>query len=95
MRRVAAELQINPMSLYHYIGGKDDLAALMDDALMAETIVPDEELPADWREAVIAIARRTRAVFLRHRWVLAALHGTARPPGRRSPPTRGGTSSSN
>lgn len=75
MRRVAAELRINPMSLYHYIGGKDDLAALMDDALMAETIVPEEELPADWREAVMAIARRTRAVFLRHPWALAALHG--------------------
>ena len=79
MRRVAAELGASPMSLYHYIAGKDDLVALMDDALMAETVVPDDELPADWRQAVATIARRTHAVFLRHPWALAALHGKNAP----------------
>lgn len=80
MRRVAAELATAPMNLYHYIGGKQDLLALMDDALMGETIVPDDELPADWREAIALIARRTRTVFLRHPWALAALHGHNAPP---------------
>jgi AcrR family transcriptional regulator len=75
IRRVAAELDTSPMSLYHYIERKDDLVALMDDALMAETVIPDDELPEDWRQAVATIARRTRTVFLRHPWALAALHG--------------------
>lgn len=75
MRRVAAELQASPMSLYHYVDGKNDLVALMDDALLEEALVPAGELPSGWRDAVAAIARRTREVFLRHPWALAALHG--------------------
>jgi AcrR family transcriptional regulator len=73
MRRVAAELGAATMSLYHYVRNKDDLVALMDDALMAEVLVPDGELPADWRGAVAAVARRTRAVLVRHPWALVAL----------------------
>ena len=77
MRRVAADLGAGTMSLYHYIRGKDDLIALMDDALMGESLIPDEELPDDWREALAAIARRTRDVFLRHPWALHSLQGEA------------------
>jgi AcrR family transcriptional regulator len=77
MRRVAAELGAGTMSLYHYVRDKQDLIALMDDALMGEVHVPDEELSSDWREAVMAIASRTRAVFVRHPWALAALQGEA------------------
>lgn len=75
MRRVAAELGASPMSLYHYLGGKDDLVALMDDALLGETVLPAAELPSGWREGLAALTRRTREVFLRHSWALAALHG--------------------
>jgi AcrR family transcriptional regulator len=77
MRRVAAELGAGTMSLYHYIRGKDDLVALMDDALMGESLVPDDELPDEWREALAAIARKTREVFLRHAWALHSLQGEA------------------
>ncbi len=75
MRRVAAELGASPMSLYHYLDGKDDLVALMDDALLGETLVAPRELPPGWREGLAVLARRTREVFLRHPWALAALHG--------------------
>lgn len=77
MRRVAAELGAGTMSVYHYIRGKEDLVALMDDALMGESLIPDDELPDDWREALAAIARRTREVFLRHPWALNSLQGEA------------------
>ena len=33
---------------------------------------PPGELPADWREAIAAIARRSRAVFRRHPWAVTA-----------------------
>ena len=77
MRRVAAELGAGTMSLYHYIRSKDDLVALMDDALMGESLVPDNELPGGWREALAAIARKTRDVFTRHPWALQSLQGEA------------------
>jgi AcrR family transcriptional regulator len=75
MRRVAAELGAATMSLYHYVRTKDDLIALMDDALMAEALVPDQDLPAHWRAALTAIARRTRAALIRHSWALSSLQG--------------------
>lgn len=79
MRRIAARLGASPMSLYYYIHTKADLVALMDDALMGECLVPQGELPQGWREALSAIARRTREVFARHPWALLAMRGA--PPG--------------
>jgi AcrR family transcriptional regulator len=75
MRRVAAELGSGTMSLYRYISTKAELAALMDDALMSEAVVPDEELPGDWRGALTMLAHRTRDVYLRHPWAIQALQG--------------------
>jgi AcrR family transcriptional regulator len=75
MRRVAAELGSGTMSLYRYISTKSELAALIDDALMAEAVVPDEELPGDWRSALTMVAYRTRDVYLRHPWAIKALQG--------------------
>ena len=75
IRRVAARLGAGTMSLYRYISAKSDLVALMDDAIMAESLVPDGELPGDWREALAMIARATRAALLRHPWAVQALQG--------------------
>jgi AcrR family transcriptional regulator len=69
MRRVAAELDAGTMTLYHYVKSKAELIALMQDAIMAEQLVPEGELPADWRGALTAIAHRTRAMLRRHPWV--------------------------
>jgi AcrR family transcriptional regulator len=68
IRRVAAELQARAMSLYTYIERKEDLFDLMADEVATETLVPD--LPADWREATLAIARRERQTTLRHPWLV-------------------------
>ncbi|WP_243794166.1 TetR/AcrR family transcriptional regulator [Saccharopolyspora gloriosae] len=73
MRRVAAELGAGTMTLYHYVRTKDDLIALMDDALMGEILIPADELPTGWRAALTAIAHRTREVSLRHRGLLQGL----------------------
>jgi AcrR family transcriptional regulator len=75
IRRVAAELGAGTMSLYRYISAKADLVALMDDAIMGESLVPDGQLPADWRDALAMIARATRAALLRHPWAVQALQG--------------------
>ena len=65
------------MSLYYYVKTKDDLVAAMDDALMAEAIVPS--LPKDWRRAIMLIARRTHGIFTRHPWALVSM--LSAPPG--------------
>jgi AcrR family transcriptional regulator len=73
MRRIAAELGAGTMTLYHYVRNKEELVALMDDAHMAESLVAAGELPQDWRAALTVIARRTRAVLMRHPWALQSL----------------------
>jgi len=72
MRRVAAELDAGTMSLYHYVRTKADLIALMDDALMAEVLVPEAGIAGGWRAALTRVARRTRAMLIRHPWALGA-----------------------
>lgn len=78
MRRIAAELGVGTMTLYYYVRTKDELIELMQNEMMAEVLVPDGELPPDWRGALEAIARRTRDTFLAHAWAFSA------------PPTSGG-----
>src|SRR5271155_5486462 len=71
MRRVAQQLEVGTMSLYYYVKTKDDLVSVMDDALMGEALLPS--LPKDWRLAMMEIAKRTHAVFIRHPWALVAM----------------------
>ena len=77
MRRIAQEMGVGTMSLYYYVKTKADLVAAMDDALMGEVLAPS--LPGNWREALTAIAIRTRNVFLRHPWALSSM--LSAPPG--------------
>ena len=75
MRRIAEELGVGTMTLYYYVRTKDDLLALMDDHLTGEVLIPKAKLPKHWRAAMAAIARASRAVFVRHPWALSALEG--------------------
>lgn len=68
MRRLARELQAGAMSLYHYFENREELLELMIDTVAAEMVVPD--LPGEWRPAIEAVARHSRAMFRRHTWVL-------------------------
>jgi AcrR family transcriptional regulator len=77
MRRVAQELNVGTMSLYYYVKTKDDLVAVMDDALLGEALLP--KVPKDWQQAIMEIARHTHALFLRHPWALVSM--LSAPPG--------------
>ena len=71
MRRLAAELDVGTMTLYHYISTKDELLTLVFDGMMKEMVLPpDMAMPADWRDALTTIARRSRDAMRRHPWVL-------------------------
>jgi AcrR family transcriptional regulator len=77
MRRIAQDLGVGTMSLYYYVKTKGDLVGAMDDAYMAEVLVPS--LPRNWRVALMAIATRTRDALLRHPWALHSMLSV--PPG--------------
>jgi AcrR family transcriptional regulator len=73
MKRIAAELGAGTMTLYYYVRNKTDVVALMHDAILADELVPDDDLRGDWRTAIAAIARRSRQVLMAHPWSLASL----------------------
>jgi AcrR family transcriptional regulator len=72
MRNVARRLGAGTMTLYSYVSSKDDLLDLMFDEVMRELLLP-EPLPPHWREAIAAIARRTREVWVRHDWLASSI----------------------
>ncbi|MCU1681790.1 MAG: putative transcriptional regulator, TetR family [Amycolatopsis sp.] len=74
MRRIAARIKAGVMSLYHYVGNRDDLLELMVDAVAGEmttAVTPD----MDWRERITLFAREKRALWLRHPWLATRLAG--------------------
>jgi AcrR family transcriptional regulator len=72
IRRVAAILDVRPMSLYTHITSKDELLALMANELIG-TLIVEEPLAGEWREALSQIAHRTFRMFASHPWLLALL----------------------
>jgi AcrR family transcriptional regulator len=76
MRRIARELRAGAMSLYWYVGSKEELLDLMLESLEAEISLPQPT--SDWRTDLAELARRQRAVLLRHQWAMEFMGG--RPP---------------
>lgn len=69
MGRVAKELGVSTMSLYRYVGAKDELYILMQDVAIG--LPPEAPAPGTgWREALEAWARAQREVFHRNLWML-------------------------
>lgn len=80
MRRIAGELGAGTMTLYYYVRTKDELVALMDDAIMAEVLIPADEFPTHWHDALAAVAMRTWDVLMRHPWALYSLQNAVTGP---------------
>ncbi|APS19971.1 GntR family transcriptional regulator [Streptomyces sp. Tue 6075] len=75
MRRVAAELEVGPMSLYRHIANKDDLVTQMADLVFGEAELPSPG-PAGWRAKLELVARRQWALCCRHLWLPQAVSFT-------------------
>jgi AcrR family transcriptional regulator len=73
MKRIAAELGAATMTLYYYVRNKNDIVALMHDAIVGDFLVPGGDLPTGWREAIAEVARRTRTVLIAHPWSMSSL----------------------
>lgn len=75
IRRVAAELEVGPMSLYRHIANKDDLVVQMADLVFGEAELPCPG-PAGWRAKLELVARRQWALCCRHLWLPQAVSFT-------------------
>ncbi|PRY60575.1 GntR family transcriptional regulator [Glycomyces artemisiae] len=74
MRRVAADLNVGPMSLYRHVATKEDLLLAMIEEIAAERPLP--EPAADWRRGLDAIARLQWDLYRRHLWAARAVSFT-------------------
>ncbi|MFC7309418.1 TetR/AcrR family transcriptional regulator [Streptomyces monticola] len=72
MGRIAKELGASPMSLYRYVGAKDELYILMQEAVTPEPPELSGSAPsgAGWREGLTRWARAQRAFFHENLWLL-------------------------
>jgi AcrR family transcriptional regulator len=69
MRQVAAKLATGPASLYRYLADRDELLDLMADAVAGE-IDLTAPLTGNPVEDLLALAAQSKAVHLRHPWLL-------------------------
>jgi AcrR family transcriptional regulator len=77
MRSLATELGVKPMSLYHYVAGKDEILNGIVDLVFSEI-----ELPApggDWRSQMRLRANSARHALRRHPWAIGLMESRANP----------------
>lgn len=78
MRRVARELGVEAMSLYHHVPNKDAILDGVVDAVFAAIELPSAESD-DWRDAIRARASSARVVLSRHSWALGLMDSRRNP----------------
>lgn len=77
MRKLAAELGIEAMSLYHHVKSKEDILDGMVDIVFGEMELPS---PGEaWKTAMRKRAESTRAVLARHPWAITILDSRTTP----------------
>jgi AcrR family transcriptional regulator len=77
MRKLAAELGVEAMSLYHHVANKDDILDGIVDIVFSEIDVP----PAgtDWKTAMRQRAISAREALLRHPWAFGVMESRSTP----------------
>jgi AcrR family transcriptional regulator len=71
MRKLAAELGVEAMSLYYHVKNKDDLLDGMIELVYSEIAVPS--IGDDWKAAMRLRAESAREVLGRHPWAISML----------------------
>jgi AcrR family transcriptional regulator len=78
MRRVAQELGVEAMSLYHHVPNKDAILDGVVDAVYAAIALPGPGHPS-WRDAIRERATSAREVLSRHSWALGLMDSRSNP----------------
>src|SRR5829696_4862477 len=77
MRRLARELGVEAMSLYHHLAGKQVLLDGMVDLVFGEIELPADD--GDWKAAMRRRAVSARQVLARHPWAIALMESRRTP----------------
>src|SRR5215207_5236322 len=77
MRKLAQELGVEAMSLYHHVKNKEDILDGMVDLVFAEIELPVEG--DEWKTAMRDRARSARTALTRHPWAISIMDSRAAP----------------
>jgi AcrR family transcriptional regulator len=77
MRKLAQELGVEAMSLYHHVANKVDLLDGMIDLVFAEIDLPSRE--DDWKTALRARAISTHKALVKHPWAVGLMESGTTP----------------
>jgi AcrR family transcriptional regulator len=77
MRRLARELGIEAMSLYHHVANKEDILDGMIELVFGEIELPPEA--AEWKTAMRVRAESARAAMTRHPWAISLMQSRSAP----------------
>jgi AcrR family transcriptional regulator len=77
MRKLAQELGVEAMSLYHHVANKDDILDGIVDVVFGEIDLPSAD--ADWRAAMRQRAVSARQALRRHPWATALMESRSTP----------------
>ena len=77
MRSLASELGVKPMSLYHYVAGKDEILDGIVDLVFSEIKLPASG--GDWRSQMRLRANSARHALRRHPWAIGLMESRANP----------------
>ena len=77
MRKVADELGVEAMSLYHHVENKDEILDGLVDVVFAQIARPPVD--DEWRKATRERAVSARAVLARHPWALGLMESREDP----------------
>ena len=77
IRKLAAELDVKPMSIYHHVANKEAIIDGMVDLIFSEIDLPPSD--TDWKQAIRQRAVSARAVLARHRWAAPLMESRTSP----------------
>ncbi len=77
MRKLADQLGVGAMTLYHYVPNKEKLLDGMVDLVFAEIELPTTDV--DWKTALRRRALSTREALNRHRWAVGLMESRTTP----------------
>jgi AcrR family transcriptional regulator len=77
MRKLARELGVEAMSLYHHVANKDDILDGIVDVVFSEIELPPGDV--GWRAAMRERALSAREVLLRHPWAIGLMESRSTP----------------
>jgi AcrR family transcriptional regulator len=77
IRKLAAELDVKPMTIYHHVSNKEAIIDGMVDVVFDEIDLPPTDL--DWKRAIRQRTESAREVLARHPWAAPLMESRTSP----------------